>query len=270
MSDEEREAPVAPQAVPASLAAAVEGMSWSRNLVGEAGATVHRLHAPGRPSLYLKHGRGDVAQDLIDEMVRLRWLARYTTVPALQGFVAIGDEAWLLMSALPGRTAYDLLEAEPDKQFEVVTLLAAHLRELHAIAIEDCPFNSAHSYRLAQARSRMEAGEVDESDFDDDHEGWTAAQVWDEMMGFLPIEADQVVTHGDFSLDNIMIEDGRVTGLIDLGRVGIADRYQDLAILWNCLDEFGEELQAHLLTAYGLAEPDMRKLDFHLALDEFF
>lgn len=270
MSGEKREQAVTPGHVPPNLAAVVDGMAWSRNLVGEAGAAVHRLHAPGRPSLYLKHGQGSVAPDVTDEMVRLQWLAHRTSVPSLHGFVATGDEAWLLMSEMPGKTAYELLEAEPGNRADIVSAIAFHLRSLHVLPVDECPFNSAYPLRLALAFRRMQAGDVDTSDFGDEHKGWTAQQVWDEMVGFLPFEQDPVVTHGDYSLDNILMMDGRVTGLIDLGRLGVADRYQDLAILWNCLSEFGDDLQKHFFAAYGINAPDEQKLRFHLALDEFF
>lgn len=270
MIDFEREAPVGPGLVPESLAQAVDGMLWARDAVGEAGAAIHRLHAPGRPVLYLKHGSGDVADDVAAEMVRLQWLGRHVLAPRVRGFVSSEDDAWLLMSAVPGLTAYQLLDAEPDRRTEIVTTIAEHLRALHALPVEECPFNSSHPLRLAQARRRIEAGDVDESDFDDEHEGWTAEQVWAKVMAMLPIETDAVVTHGDYSLDNILLEHSKVTGLIDVGRAGVADRYQDIAILWNCLGEFGEELQAHMITAYGITKPDMRKLEFHLTLDELF
>jgi aminoglycoside 3'-phosphotransferase I len=81
---------------------------------------------------------------------------------------------------------------------------------------------------------------------------------------------DLVVMHGDFSLENIMIEDGRVVGCIYVVRAGVADRYQDLALLWNGLGEFGEGFQQRLFESYGLDHPDDRKLRFHIALDELF
>lgn len=90
------------------------------------------------------------------------------------------------------------------------------------------------------------------------------------MQALLPLSPDPVVTHGDYSLDNLLIQDGEVVGCIDAGRVGIADRYQDIAIVWNCLGEFGPESQEGFLRAYGIAGPDRRKLDFHLMLDELF
>ncbi|NJB98437.1 aminoglycoside phosphotransferase [Sphingomonas trueperi] len=85
----------------------------------------------------------------------------------------------------------------------------------------------------------------------------------------MPATFDRVVTHGDFSLDNLLVADGEVTGCIDLGRVGIADRWQDLAILWHSLAEFGDKAAAAMLQSYGIAV-DPARLAFHLRLDEFF
>jgi aminoglycoside 3'-phosphotransferase-1 len=124
--------------------------------------------------------------------------------------------------------------------------------------------------RLAHARRRLDAGLIDADDFDDARAGWTPAQVWAAMQALLPLRAERVVTHGDYSLDNILLDaQGQVTGIIDVGKAGIADPYRDLAILWNCLSEFGAELQQALLTAYA-TELDLDRLTFHLYLDECF
>ncbi|RXR02007.1 APH(3')-I family aminoglycoside O-phosphotransferase [Pseudoxanthomonas composti] len=271
MTDEDREEACNAIPLPATLATLVEGYAWARDKVGESGGAVHRLHGKrGAPDLFLKHGRGAVAGDITDEMVRLRWLAGHVPVPEVQAFLATQDEAWLLMTAVPGQTAYQLLEAHPEARAEIVDALAGFLQRLHAIPVGDCPFTSDHAYRLARARERIDAGLVDEDDFDTEREGWTAAQVWEAMQKLLPLPPDPVVTHGDYSLDNILMIDGQVTGCIDAGRVGVADRYQDLAILWNCLGEFDASLQTRFLERYGSAVVNERKLQFHLMLDEMF
>jgi len=258
-------------ALPAPLSARLIGYQWARDTVGEAGGAVYRLLGKaGAPDLFLKHGQGTIAGDITDEMVRLRWLVRHIPVPAVKAFVSTRDEAWLLMTAVPGQAAYQILEAHSDTRMAVVDALAKFLRRLHAIPISECPFISNDTYRLACARERIDAGLVDEDDFDEEREGWTAEQVWDAMQRTLPIAPDPVVTHGDFSLDNILMLDGEVVGCIDTGRVGIADRYQDLAILWNSLGEFGASLQDRLFEQYGIADADERKLQFHLMLDELF
>ncbi|GGE89532.1 APH(3')-I family aminoglycoside O-phosphotransferase [Sphingomonas prati] len=269
--DVEREHPCPPPSLPSGIAADVAGYAWARDTVGESGGTVHRLHGKtGAPDLFLKYGRGTVANDVTDEMVRLGWLADHSQVPRVRTFLRTPNEAWLLMTAIPGRTAYQMLVAHPDDRPAVVAALSLYLRQLHAIPTAACPFNADHGFRLSQAKARIDAGVVDTDDFDEERTGWTADRVWDAMQALLPMAPDPVVTHGDFSLDNILIEDGAVVGCIDVGRTGIADRYQDLAILWNCLGEFGPALQDRLFSSYGISEPDKRKLDFHLLLDELF
>ncbi|MCC2976581.1 APH(3')-I family aminoglycoside O-phosphotransferase [Sphingomonas sp. PL-96] len=266
-----REDACAPVRVPASLSAELAGYKWARNNVGEAGAAVYRLHGkPGAPDLYLKHGTGAPGDDVEEEAAKLSWMAGRIPVPAVVHFVRTPGEAWLLMTALPGQTAYQHLESRPADRPAIVDALVAFLQRLHALPVSDCPFTSDHVHRLAQARRRIDAGLVEEDDFDEARAGWTAEQIWSAMQRLLPLTPDRVVTHGDFSLDNVLMVDGEVVGCIDTGRVGTADRYQDLAILWNCLGEFGGELQARLFDRYGIAVPDGRKLQFHLMLDELF
>ncbi|MBJ6121453.1 APH(3')-I family aminoglycoside O-phosphotransferase [Sphingomonas mollis] len=271
MSGGERERACTAALVPESMAAAVEGYEWARDIVGESGGVVYRLHGKSdAPDLFLKHGTDAVADEVTDEMVRMRWLAAYLPVPRVTHFVRTHDQAWLLMTAMHGRTAYQLLRSDEQARFAIVDALVAFLRRLHAIPVSECPFNSDHLFRLSRARTRIDAGLIEIDDFDDERQGWTAEQVWTAMQGLLPMALDPVVTHGDFSLDNLLIHDGEVVGVIDLGRVGIADRYQDLAILWNCLDEFDPSLQDRLWQQYGIADPDRSKLQFHLMLDELF
>jgi aminoglycoside 3'-phosphotransferase-1 len=271
MPETEREQACAPLPVPAGLADAVTGYCWSRDRVGESGSAVYRLHGKaGAPDLYLKQGVDAVVGAIVDEMVRLRWLAAFLPVPAIIRFLCDADTAWLLTTALPGRTAYQMLRTDPANAGPVVDAITEFLRRLHALPIDACPFNSDHRVRLRQARTRLDAGLIDIDDFDAERQGWSAAQLWDALTRHLPLTPDPVVTHGDFSLDNLLVQDGRVTGCIDVGRAGIADRYQDLAILWHCLGEFSPALQDRAWRRYGIAHPDHRKLTFHLLLDECF
>jgi aminoglycoside 3'-phosphotransferase-1 len=257
--------------VPASLSEVVTGYAWARSTVGESGGTVYRLHGkPGAPDLYLKHGKHKVAEDIDAEAARLRWLADYLPVPRVVQCERTPQEAWLLMTAIPGETAYQLLEAHPELRPAVVVALAAFLRRLHAIPLDACPFTRGLEHRLALARARIDARLVDAEDFDEDRQGWSAGQVWDAMQALLPLAPDPVVTHGDYSLDNLLLRDGDVVGCIDAGRVGVADRYQDLAIMWNCLGEFGAPLQERFMRSYGIADIDQGKLTLHLLLDELF
>ncbi len=269
-----REIAVVAPALPSALATRLTGFAWHRNLVGEAGAIVYRLHQPHRvdaPALYLKHGDGAAAIAIAEEFARLQWLAGQWTVPRVEHFEWSDRGAWLLTHALSGRTAYEWLTDAPEHASGIVESLGRFLRRLHALPVETCPFNANHLLQLGHARQRLAAGLIDAEDFDEARLGWTPRQVLDAIDTMLPFEEDAVVSHGDFSLDNILMRaDGEVVGVIDVGRAGIADRYRDLAILANCLDEFDPALRDTFFSAYGLAAPDTRKIDFHLLLDECF
>ncbi len=257
--------------LPEPMLKLVQGRVAKRNVVGMSGGTVYRLcGTAGESDLYLKQGRGKVATDITDEMVRLNWLRQYIPVPQVIAFTTQQDQAWLLMSALNGRTAYQRLTEEPEERPQIVDALASFLQRFHTIPARFCPFNSDHQFRLARAHQRLQAGLVDTDDFGAFYEGQSAQQVWDDITALLPLETETVVTHGDFSLDNILMDGNTVTGCIDTGRVGLADQYQDLAILWDCLGEFRPELQDRLFPAYGIKAPDPKRLRFHLGLDEFF
>ena len=235
--------------LPPSLAQHLSGWQWRRNRVGQAGAAVYRLHKPSsdQQDLFLKKGRGEVAEALFDEAARLRWLGQALPTNQLLHFECHGDEAWLLSAAVPGRTAYECLAQQPARAVEIAQAVGHFLARLHALPIEACAFNAQLPLRLAMARRRLEAGLVDAEDFDEARAGQSAEQVWQELQALLPMQPELVLSHGDYSLDNILLDaSGQVSGIIDLGRLGVADRYQDLAIAWNCLQEFGVARAASL------------------------
>lgn len=192
--------------------------------------------------------------------------------PAVVAFACEGDAAALLTTAVPGVTAYEAITADPSRAPAVAEVLTATLRALHTLPVATCPFDASLPVRLSAARARVRAGLVDEDDFGDLHTGWSATQVLEalerDLAGGLPLA--RVVTHGDFSLGNVLVHEGRVSGVIDVGRLGVADPYQDLAILHDNLAEFGEAAQVALWRGYGIAQPDEARRVAHLRLDELF
>ncbi len=249
---------------------ALDGYRATRVLAGESGGTVDRLDASGRGSLYLKRGEGRIADAITDEMARLVWLRERIAVPEVVHFARSAGAAWLLTTAIDGATVDALVEDDPTCLPALLAPLAGFLRSLHTLPVERCPFDAGAPVRLAAARAHLDAGLVDTDDFGAEHAGWSAEQVWDAMAALRPATFARVVTHGDFSLGNVLVKEGRIAGTIDVGRAGVADPYQDLAILWHNLEEFGAGLGDRFLVHYGIDRPDRARLAFHLCLDEFF
>lgn len=239
-------------------------------MLGESGAAVHRL--VGRPGdLYLKYGEGALADAVAMEDVRLRWLAdRLPAAPFVAMHVERG-RAWLLTGALKGRSGDDWLEHDPALLPRVIAAHAEAMLALHALPADACPFRAHLALRLDDARALVAGGAVDEDDFAAENLGRSAASLLAEVERLAPLVLGGVVTHGDCSLGNLILDaDMRPLGWIDVGRLGLADPYQDIAILWENLDDFGPEAQAMLFEALGIAAPDMERLKLCRLLDELF
>ncbi|TSE13131.1 aminoglycoside 3'-phosphotransferase [Mesorhizobium intechi] len=254
--------------LPDGLRQLVSGYRWHRQTIGQSRAGVFRLAADGKPTLFLKCECNGPFAERADEAARLRWLAgQGVACPDVIALESHAGHDWLLMSAVAGE---DLASAAIDPA-DAIGIMAVALRDLHALDIRSCPFDHRLFRRIAAARARMEGGEVDESDFDEERQGRTAAEVFAALLALRPATEDLVVSHGDACLPNVMAAEGRFSGFIDCGRLGVADRHQDLALACRSIGyNLGEAWIEPFLEQYGPPEAEPAKLSWYRLLDEFF
>ena len=126
--------------------------------------------------------------------------------------------------------------------------LGRGLRALHdALPVVGCPFSWSVPERIANAAVR-------------------GIRVPDDLRVSPPIDR-LVVCHGDACAPNTLIDDdGAWTGHVDLGALGLGDRWADIAVAamsteWN----YGPGWHDALLDAYGVA-PDATRLAFYRQL----
>ncbi|ANZ39570.1 hypothetical protein BBK82_29490 [Lentzea guizhouensis] len=191
-----------------------------------------------------------------DEHARLRWLGSRFEVPAVLAF----EDGWLVLQDVG---APSLAAVEPVR---AGTVLGTVLRELHSVPWQECPFDSRVAVAVEKARHNVEAGLVDPDDFDDEHLGTSPEELFEKLVAAAPADEDLVVVHGDFCPPNVLVRPDGSTVVIDVGRLGVADRHHDLALVHR---ELGEEAAAAFDRAYGLV-PDPAKLYWYRLLDEFF
>jgi kanamycin kinase len=83
-----------------------------------------------------------------------------------------------------------------------------------------------------------------------------------------PPEVDRlVVCHGDACAPNTLItDDGRWSGHVDLGQLGVGDRWADLAVAtWSTQWNYGDGWEQPLLDAYGV-DADPERTDYYRRL----
>jgi aminoglycoside phosphotransferase len=229
--------------------------------VGKSGARVSR-----RDGVYRKE-TDDPRADLVGEGERLSWLRRHG-IPAAE--VLECRPGLLVIAEVPGRSA-----AAPwpvGSRPRVIDALADLTRRLHALPVADCPFDR----RLAVAVPEALAAEVDLDDQDAVRLGWTRGQLVAALLATRPRDEDLVVCHGDLSVPNVLFDPDtcEVTGVLDTDRLGVADRWVDLAIATRSITShlnprYGPWAADRYLERYGIAA-DANKIAFYRLLDEFF
>jgi kanamycin kinase len=144
---------------------------------------------------------------------------------------------WLHTARLTGRSAVDSRWADDPRT--AARAIGDGLRRLHdALPVDDCPF---------------------------------------ERPSWVPDDAPPadrlVVCHGDACSPNTLLtDDGTFSGHVDLGDLGVADRWADLAIAtlsldWNFPTEGAGGFQEVLLDAYGVTADVDRIAYYRLAWD---
>lgn len=255
--------------LPVSLRSHLGGYEWRRDALGRSAACVFRLEGEGRPGLYLKGEEAGPFCELADEAERLVWLrSQGLDCPEVIAYESDGERSFLLMTALPGADLVTATALLPEERIEI---LASALSTLHSLDINACPCDHRLENRLASAEARMRAGLVDETDFDETRLGKSAFFLFGELQRLRPDSENLVVAHGDACLPNFMAAGGRFAGYIDCCRLGVADRYQDIALACHSIAyNFGGEFVRPFLNAYGLSIIDPVKMDYYQLLDEFF
>jgi kanamycin kinase len=252
--------------VPAAVAALAAGRPlrpvWQNEL---GGLTFEVGSGPGR--CFVKWAPAGSGIDLASEAPRLRWAARYAPVPRVLGEGADGTGAWLVTSALPGRSAVD--EIWLSRPRTAVTAIGAGLRALHeALPTGSCPFSWAAPERVADAHRRAAQGAIDPTRWHDRHRALGLPRALALISGIPPPDR-LVVCHGDSCSPNTLLtDDGRWSGHVDLGSLGVADRWADLAVAtWATQWNYGPGWEQVLLDAYGVAADPGRIRYYRLLWD---
>ena len=210
----------------------------------------------------------------------MRWLEGKFPAPRVLEYVERAGESYLLMTRVGGDMACDARWM--GRSSELIDLLAQALHALWALDVRDCPARSSLDAKLRDAGEAIARGDVDTEHTEPETFGPGGFRDPEHLLRWLTDnrpDEELAFTHGDFCLPNVFLGDGRVAGLIDWGRAGVCDRWQDIALCWRSLKHnaqgaYGGSVYLNvnpdsLFSALGVAR-DEEKLRYYLLLDELF
>lgn len=212
-----------------------------------------------------------------NEAAMLKWLLGKLPVPELIACEKENGNSFILMSKVPGEMLCgEKYTGAPEK---LVSLLAESLRRMWSIDISGCPCDNTLEMRLKEAAENVEKGLVDLDDAEPEtfsEDGFDSPEALVKWLWENRPEEEPSLTHGDYSLQNIFALNGEISGYIDLGKAGAADKWQDIAICYRSLrhvfssDKRNTGFDPDLLFEKLGVEKDQRKLKYYTLLDELF
>lgn len=254
--------------VPSSLAKLTYGFSWEPITIGHSEAMTFLLKG-SHANLYLKVQARNSVEPLSIEKEKLEWLEGKLPVPRVLFYGEDEENEYLLMSEIKGVNASD--QSHRKNLPSVLESLGSGLKAIHLVCVDDCPFDQRLEVKIEEAKKRVEQKLVDEDDFDEVRKGKSAGELFEELISNRPLNEELVFTHGDYCLPNIIIENQRVSGFIDWGRAGGADKYQDLALAIRSISSnVGKEYVPYFLEGYGINDVDESRVDYYQLMDEFY
>ena len=210
----------------------------------------------------------------------MKWLEGKIPVPRVIEYEEESSKCYLLMSKIGGKMSCD--EYYLENADILLKALADGLRMLWKVDISGCHVVRDLDIVLNEARLRVENNLVDVDNVAPETFGKNGFESPRHLLEWLENNrptVEPVFSHGDYCLPNIFLDDGQVSGFLDLSRAGVGDKWNDIALCYRSLKHnfsgmYGgkiyEDFNADkLFEALGI-EPDWEKIKYYLLLDELF
>ncbi len=193
---------------------------------------------------YIKYGPQQAETSMRAKAERMERARAFTRVPEVIESGEDDAHEWLVTRAIDGRSAVDPHWLADDPA-TAVRAVGEGLRALHeALPVADCPFDWSVRSRVSHAAAR-------------------GIRLPVALQEGPPVD-QLVVCHGDACCPNTLLgDDGGWLAHVDLGALGVADRWADIAVAamsteWN----YGPGWEDALIAAYGVA-PDRDRLAYY-------
>ena len=177
------------------------------------------------------------------------------------------SEDWLLTKKVAGEDCtYAKYLDDPKRLCDNIATL---LRQLHETDFSDCPIDRVKSY-IGTVESSYKRGHFD-NDVTDETRNLDREAAYRIACENKHLLTNEVLLHGDYCLPNIMLDDWKFSGFVDLGNGGVGDRHIDLFWgAWTLKYNLGTDIwRERFFGCYGRDKIEIDKLRIIAAMECF-
>lgn len=222
------------------------------------------------------------SEETNNESAIAKWIGNQIPIPTILEYCVVNGMSYTLMTKIDGKMLCSVeYLGQPEK---LINLAAQGLKQLWKIDVKDCQYQASRlNERLKNAEYNVLHNLVDLYNVEPETFGPNGFANPKELLNWLKNnrpDEDIVLTHGDYCLPNIFVKENEISGFIDIGKMGPADRWQDIAIAIRSLKHnfdgkytdgkkiFNFKPQM-FLDALGV-DFDNQKYKYYFLLDELF
>jgi len=179
------------------------------------------------------------------------------------------ERDWLLTEKIHGDdcTAEKYLE-QPER---LAQTLGERLALLHGLDYTDCPIQNHTKLYLEKMEYNKRSDNYDKGPFPDSFGYASAEEAWAIVESHGHLLKTDTLLHGDYCLPNVILDDWRFNGFIDLDNGGVGDRHVDVFwgawTLWFNLKT--DKYRQRFFDAYGREKIDEEVLRVVAACEVF-
>ena len=250
--------------LPERIQSFIKDMKLKNDQEGKSKAKVIKCTGENK-ELYIKIEK--VSDETYREYNIYKWLQGKVPVPKVICRVIENGTSYILLEKAEGIMLEDnLYRSNPELLIE---LAAEGINQLQQLDISQCEFYSTIDYKLKKAKEHIDNGLHEEVEHNKYTEGINnTGEAYAYLVKNKPKET-LVFSHGDYCFNNFFTDGNSITGYIDMGRGGVADRHQDVALCLRELLDFPSEYTTKFLEKLTF-KPDMKLIRYYILLDELF
>ncbi|XJS10673.1 phosphotransferase [Aerococcaceae bacterium WGS1372] len=179
-----------------------------------------------------------VSDEVKNEIEMLAWWkSKHLPVPEVIKYIEVDGLSYLLMEKIKGGPSYEIIVRQSTEK--LIDILANSLKRLWEVDITECPSSQKIDDKLKKAQNRLNNNLLNGEAL----QGWTfdkeefespeALLEW--LDTYRPEENELVLSHGDYSLPNLVTNGRHLAAYIDLEHSGVSDKYQDITMVYQSL-----------------------------------